>query len=69
MTVEENKEIVRRYVEEGFNEANMAALDELSAPDFVNHDPGNPAVRDLAGPINRQQPRKVIQRKELPGSR
>lgn len=49
MTAEENKEVVRRYVEEGFNGGSMEALDELFATDFVNHDPGNRAVRDLEG--------------------
>lgn len=49
MAAEENKAVVRRYVEEGFNAANMEVLDELFAPDFVNHDPGSPAVRDLEG--------------------
>ena len=49
MAAEENKDVVRRYVEEGFNAGSMEALDELFAPDFVIHDSGNPAVRDLEG--------------------
>lgn len=49
MTAEENKAVARRYVEEGFNAGSMEALDELFAPDFVNHDPGAPAVHDLEG--------------------
>ena len=47
MTTETNKAIVHRYVEEGYNACNMAAIDELFAADFVNHDPAQPAVRDL----------------------
>ncbi len=34
-----NKEIVRRFVEEVFNNGNMAVADELVAEDFVNHSP------------------------------
>lgn len=49
MAAEENTAVVRRYVEEGFNAGSMDALDEVFAPGFVNHDPGNPAVRDLEG--------------------
>ena len=49
MAVDENKAVARRYVEDGFNAGSMEALDELFAPNFVNHDPGAPAVRDLEG--------------------
>ncbi len=35
----ENKEIVRRYYEEAFNEERMDLLEELIAEDVVNHDP------------------------------
>ncbi len=49
MTAETNKAIVHRYVEEGYNAGNMAVLDELFDADFVNHDPAQPAVRDLQG--------------------
>jgi len=49
MAAEENKAVVRRYVEEGFNPADMDVLDEVFAPDFVNHDTGNPAIQDLEG--------------------
>jgi steroid delta-isomerase-like uncharacterized protein len=37
MTVEENKAIFRRMVEEGFNKGNMAVIDELVAANHVNH--------------------------------
>jgi predicted ester cyclase len=35
MSVEENKAIVRRFVKEVLNEGDLAAVDELVAPDFV----------------------------------
>ncbi len=37
MSVEENKAIFRRIVEEGFNKGNLAIVDELVATDHVNH--------------------------------
>ena len=48
MTVEGNKAIVRRFVEEVQNQGNLAAVDELLAPNFVNHTapPGVPADRE-----------------------
>ena len=36
MSLEENKAIVRRFVEE-FNKRNLAIIDELVSPDFVDH--------------------------------
>jgi steroid delta-isomerase-like uncharacterized protein len=47
MLVEENKAVTRRVTEEIWNQGNMALLDELFAPNYVNHDPTNPEVRDL----------------------
>jgi steroid delta-isomerase-like uncharacterized protein len=38
MSTEANKNIVRRYVEEVQNEDNLMALEEIAAPDYVNHD-------------------------------
>jgi len=37
MSLEENKAIVRRFVEE-FNKRNLAIIDELVSPDYVDHD-------------------------------
>ncbi len=37
MSTEENKAIVRRLIEEGFNQRNLALFDELYAPNFVYH--------------------------------
>ncbi len=47
MTAETNKAIVHHFVEDGANAGNMDVLDELFADDFVNHDPTQPAARDL----------------------
>jgi steroid delta-isomerase-like uncharacterized protein len=41
----------RRLLEETFNEGNVALIDQLVAPDAVNHDPAEPAhMRALRGP-------------------
>ena len=41
----------RRLLEESFNQGNLALIDELVAPDAVNHDPSTPAhMRALRGP-------------------
>ena len=37
MSTEENKGIVRRMIEEGVNERDLALFDELYAPDFLYH--------------------------------
>jgi predicted ester cyclase len=42
MSTEENKMLVRRQFDEIWNGANWATVDELYAPDYVNHDPYNP---------------------------
>ena len=39
MSTEDNKALVRRLTEEGFNQGNMAAYDEIYAPDYVDHTP------------------------------
>jgi steroid delta-isomerase-like uncharacterized protein len=48
MSTEENKANVRRWTEEGWNQRNGAAFDELAASNWVYHDPGLPNVRTLA---------------------
>jgi predicted ester cyclase len=40
MPAEDHKRIVRRYFDEVFTDRNIAALDELFAPDFVGHSAG-----------------------------
>jgi len=37
---EQNKAVSRRYLEEAWNKNNLAVVDELLAPDHVNHSPG-----------------------------
>lgn len=39
MSPEEIKTVGRRVPEEAFNQGNLAVLDEVIAPDFVNHTP------------------------------
>jgi steroid delta-isomerase-like uncharacterized protein len=46
MSTTANKEIVRRFYEEVFNQRNVDAIDELVHPEFVNHDPTPVASRD-----------------------
>jgi steroid delta-isomerase-like uncharacterized protein len=37
MSVEQNKGMFRRWIEEGWNRGNLAVVDELFAPDYVSH--------------------------------
>jgi predicted SnoaL-like aldol condensation-catalyzing enzyme len=37
MSTEQNKAVVRRFIEEVLNNQNVALVDELFAPDYVNH--------------------------------
>ena len=37
MSTEDNKTIVRRFIEEVWNKGNVAAVDELMAPNCVEH--------------------------------
>jgi steroid delta-isomerase-like uncharacterized protein len=49
MSVEANKAVVQRFVDEVLNQGNVAAIDELLTPDFVEHEelpPGVPAGRE-----------------------
>ena len=45
----DNKAVFRRYVEELWNRKNIAAIDELIAPDFVGRIAGSPDIRGLEG--------------------
>ncbi|MFN8533577.1 MAG: ester cyclase [Dehalococcoidia bacterium] len=38
MSIEGNKELVRRWVEEGVNAGSDAVLDEIIHPDMINHE-------------------------------
>ena len=44
MSAEQNAELFRRFVEEVFNRGNMSALDEVMAPDFVEHEELPPGI-------------------------
>ena len=39
MSVEQNKSIVRRWVEEGWNNGNLAVVDQVYAPNYIQHEP------------------------------
>jgi steroid delta-isomerase-like uncharacterized protein len=39
MSTEQNKSIVRRWIEEGWNKHNLSVVDEIYAPNFVQHEP------------------------------
>lgn len=49
MSIQHNKALVRRYVEEVLNRKNLAPVDELFAPTFVDHDSSMPEARGPAG--------------------
>lgn len=42
MSAEQNKSIVRRWVEGGWNQGNLALVGELYATDYMIHDPMTP---------------------------
>lgn len=39
MSTEQNKSIVRRWIEEGWNKHNLNVIDEVYAPNFIQHEP------------------------------
>ena len=43
MSIDTNKALVRRWVEEGWNAGNLAVIDAIYAPNVVQHDPSSPA--------------------------
>jgi steroid delta-isomerase-like uncharacterized protein len=49
----ENVKVFHRMIEEGFNKGNLAALDELFAPDFIEHQDGfvPPNIEGVKGAI------------------
>lgn len=42
MSTEENKVIARRWSEELWSKGDLAVADEIVAPNYVRHDPGDP---------------------------
>ena len=52
MSTEQNKDVVRRFLEEVWNAGNLDVVDELIAPDYVNHtDPGQPPGPEGVKPL------------------
>ena len=49
MSVEDNKAIARRIIEEFINNGDLSVADELFAADFVNHSPGRGTTPDREG--------------------
>jgi steroid delta-isomerase-like uncharacterized protein len=47
MSTEDNKTLVRRFIEEGWNQKNLALFDELAASNFTHHDSDFPSVRTI----------------------
>ncbi len=48
MSAQRNKDVVRRVIEELFNQGDLDVVGDLIAPDYVNHDPNMP--EDTRGP-------------------
>jgi ketosteroid isomerase-like protein len=52
MSLEKNKDIVRRVLDEFWHKGDERILDQLFAPDYVNHELSNPAVTgNSPGPV------------------
>ena len=49
MTAEENLEMFRRVMEQGFSKGNMNVLEEVMAPDFIENEAGAGEGRGLEG--------------------
>jgi steroid delta-isomerase-like uncharacterized protein len=49
MLREENKELGRRFMDEVWNKGNLDFIDEVTAPNFVSHDPAGP--EDMGGGV------------------
>ena len=53
MSTEQNKSIVRRWVEEGWNKGNTALIDQLYTINFVQHEPAPPVPVNSAADLKR----------------
>jgi steroid delta-isomerase-like uncharacterized protein len=42
MSTEQNKSVVRRWLDELFNKGNLSVNDEMLVPNYINHDPSLP---------------------------
>jgi predicted SnoaL-like aldol condensation-catalyzing enzyme len=49
MSMEENKDIIRRMTEEFYNQGNIESADHFFADTYMHHDPASPQVRDRNG--------------------
>jgi steroid delta-isomerase-like uncharacterized protein len=47
MSTEDNKAIVRRHIEEVWNQGKIAVFDELNAPNWIYHDSSRPDIHTL----------------------
>ena len=62
MSAEDNKATIRRFYDEVWNKGNLAMVDELNAPNFVEHNPpiGFPAsaegIKQFAGAVRQAFP-------------
>jgi predicted ester cyclase len=54
MSIEENKEVTRRFVDEVINGQDQKALEELTTRDYALYFPG------LAGALDRSQSREIV---------
>jgi predicted ester cyclase len=53
MSTEENKAIIRRYLEEAWDRGNLTIIDELMSPDYARYLSGQP-------PLNRESQKQRI---------
>jgi steroid delta-isomerase-like uncharacterized protein len=49
MSIEDNKDVVRRFIDALFTDGDLGAVDEYLSPDFVNHDPPIGVTPDAEG--------------------
>ena len=55
MSTEDNRAIVRRYIEGLWNQGDLAVADQILTPDYAAHDPGTPGRGERPGPAGEQQ--------------
>lgn len=50
MSTEENKALVRYWIDEALNKGNLAVVDEFIPPGYVGHNPNHPLAGQPLGP-------------------